>query len=212
MVFDAQRGVLVLFGGNSGAELNQTWELTGTTWTDRTASLTGSPPAQSGGRLAYDAARQRVVLTGNGSYPTQTWEYAGTGWTSGAGLMASAAWGGLAYDEVRQRLVATGSGVNGGKPQELIAGTWQDRTPAAGPIARGDSAMVFDDRRGHAVLFGGWTNSPPTYFADTWELRNTSWVRRSPPASPPGRYGHMMAYDRARDIAWWSSADSMAPR
>lgn len=87
MVFDQSRSVVVLFGGNSGnGPLPDTWEFNGSQWNEISAGGAGSPAARDEVGIAYDTARQRVVLfggessSGTGSVPgTQsfgdTWEY-----------------------------------------------------------------------------------------------------------------------------------------
>lgn len=63
MVFDASRGVTVLYGGDNpsgGTPLSDTWEWNGTQWTNRQASVATSVwPA-----MAYDSLRLRTVLFG----------------------------------------------------------------------------------------------------------------------------------------------------
>jgi hypothetical protein len=52
-------------------------------WRDGTWRQLPTPPARQGGRIAYDAARRRVVLFGgevNGTVVGETWEYDGTAW------------------------------------------------------------------------------------------------------------------------------------
>jgi hypothetical protein len=80
-------------------------------------------------------------------------------------------------------------------------GGWQRSAVAAGqPSARSEAAMVYDEGRGRVILFGG-TNGE-TYFAETWEYTPPGqgplpgW-RKLTGSAPPGRSGHVMAYDAA---------------
>src|SRR5688572_4916037 len=65
MAYDAARQRIVLFGGriDSGvAPLGQTWEWDGSSWSLQNPAA--SPPPRHSHALAYDAARQRIVLFG----------------------------------------------------------------------------------------------------------------------------------------------------
>ena len=79
--------VLMAGGGGATGTLNDLWGWDGTTWT-RIAS-SGQPTRQAHG-LAYDAARQRLVLTGGLDQPgtaarhQDVWEWDGTTWTNPA--------------------------------------------------------------------------------------------------------------------------------
>ena len=53
------------------------------------------------------------------------------------------------------------------------------------------------DHRNRVVMFGGFKRQY-TRAEDTWEWDGRSWTRRVPPASPPARGYHAMAYDSAR--------------
>jgi hypothetical protein len=79
--------VLMAGGGGAAGTLNDLWGWDGTTWT-RIAS-SGQPTRQAHG-LAYDAARQRLVLTGGLDQPgtaaryQDVWEWDGTAWSGPA--------------------------------------------------------------------------------------------------------------------------------
>jgi hypothetical protein len=82
LVYDAQRGQMVLFGGENAnnAYLNDTWVWDGTNWTQE--SPAASPAARSFHNAAYDAAQGQVVLFGGlgGSSlfnDTWVWSYPG---------------------------------------------------------------------------------------------------------------------------------------
>ncbi|MCA8976511.1 MAG: hypothetical protein KDC98_17455 [Planctomycetes bacterium] len=119
MVIDEARGQLVLFGGGRAfsAPLGDTWtyDLATDTWTQHTPP--NSPPARFNHSLAYDQARQRVVLFG-GRTPTQTfndvWEWDGTDWTQRTPATAPTTrqYGRMAYDQVGERIVMFGGDVN----------------------------------------------------------------------------------------------------
>ena len=101
MAYDSQRGRTVLFGGSSGG--SATWEWDGATWTQ--VATTG--PA-TGGSLAYDSQRAKVVLS---SGPLGTWEWDGSLWTQVA-TGGPGNRGPMVYDSQRGRIVL----VDGGSP------------------------------------------------------------------------------------------------
>lgn len=85
LAWDPIRRELVLFGGIGGStsnELADTWTWDGTDWTERTTNI--GPPGRQYGGLAWDAARQAMMLTaGTTSKGVQfddTWQWNGTTW------------------------------------------------------------------------------------------------------------------------------------
>ena len=85
MAFDSARGVVVLFGGWTGAANGETWEWNGSAWTQR---LVSGPTPRANPAMAYDSARHVTVLFGgsDGSGPftgfsAETWEWNGVAWT-----------------------------------------------------------------------------------------------------------------------------------
>lgn len=58
--------------------------------------------------------------------------------------------------------------------------------------------MAFDVARAKTVMFGGYAS--PITFNETWEYNGVTWLKRSPPASPPARYHASMAYDVVRHV------------
>lgn len=77
MAYDADNGVVVLFGGvNAGQPLNDTWE-----WDDEKWSMRSSPqrpPSRFDAAMAYDTDRHVLVLLGGnrgGPALTDTWEF-----------------------------------------------------------------------------------------------------------------------------------------
>jgi hypothetical protein len=93
IVFDAARGRILLHGGRTGVSSSggDTWEYDGVTWTLLTPA--NGPASRDGHQLAYDNARQRVVMFGGYQAPqNETWEWDGTTWlaiTTARGAAAS---------------------------------------------------------------------------------------------------------------------------
>ena len=166
--------------------------------------------------MAYDSARDRVVLFTGRGYPDGeffaggTWELDGSNWierspaTSPPWLAGYA----MAYDSARGRVVLFG----GSRNQGMSAGTWEwdgsnwaDRTPATSPSPRSSHAMVYDSARGRVVLFGGGA-------ADTWEWDGTNWVELTPDTTPPALAAHAMAYDSLRErVVLFGGVEQIGP-
>jgi galactose oxidase-like protein len=84
---------------------------------------------------------------------------------------------------------------------------WVQVSSAQAPPGRQLAVMSYDSIRGRTVLFGGSaaqigsTQPQPPNLADTWEWDGTSWIQRSPAASPPGLVAAAMAYDSRRGVS-----------
>jgi hypothetical protein len=156
--------------------------------------------------MAYDSARQRVVLFGgynnNVGRFGDTWEWDGETWTQVSTTGPSARyWHAMAYDSARQRVVLFGGGSNGSLRDtwEWDGATWI-QVPTTGPSARYSHAMAYDSARGRVVLFGGYGRRDDgnyARFGDTWEWDGDNWIQVST-SGPSARYSHAMAYDSAR--------------
>ncbi|MEM7204483.1 MAG: kelch repeat-containing protein [Planctomycetota bacterium] len=82
LVFDAARGVTVLFGGqfSAGVMNSDTWTWDGADWT---LAATAGPPPRTGQSMVYDPVRERVVMFGgvrSGLLFDDVWEWDGTSW------------------------------------------------------------------------------------------------------------------------------------
>ena len=80
------------------------------TWSSRT---TGNPPMRGINAMAYDSARQRIVMFGGedqaGVFLADTWEYGGGAWQQVGAAGPTAREGhGMAYDSTRQQVVLFG--------------------------------------------------------------------------------------------------------
>jgi len=207
MAYDAARRQVVLFGGgdpNSNTIFNDTWVWDGVTWTQKFPAT--SPPATNSHAMAYDAARQQVVLFGgsfSGIISADTWVWDGVDWTQKFPVTSPSPrlHADMAYDVAHQQVVLFGGGP--GSPTGFADtwvwdGTdWTQKFPATSPPARALHQMAYDTVRGEIVLFAGTTDST-TFFNDTWIWNGTTWTQKFPATSPPGRAAHRMAYDAAR--------------
>ena len=201
-VYDARRGVVVLFGGSRQPEnqfLADTWEWDGYSW--KRVATTG-PSARSHHAMAYDTKRGVIVLFGgmtaaspNYVYSGETWEWDGAEWALRAigGPIAQARHA-MAFDEARGVTVLYGRSGSVGETWEWDGAAWINRM-AGTPGKRIRHSLVYDRARARTVLFGGGFNNDPD-FADTWDWDGSVWAHR-PETGPIGRSEHQMVYDSA---------------
>jgi len=196
-------GRVLLFGGlDSNGRLANTWEWNGSSWTQRTTA--NGPSARSGHEMAYDSARQKVVLFGGygSNWLADTWEWDGSSWTRRSTAIGPSARldHAMAYDSARQKVVLFGGynsrGANFADTWEWDGSSWTQLTISNGPSARRSHAMAYDSARQKVVLFGGRDGSGR--LADTWEWDGSSWTQLTSANGPSARQEHAMAYDSAR--------------
>ncbi len=210
LAYDAGRQRVLLFGGWDGVRiLGETWEWDGaaSTWTQRTPAVV--PAARYGHQLAYDSARQRVVMfggyCGTGCVLADTWEWDGAAgtWTQRSPAISPPGRYsfGMCFDEPRQRVLLFGGRLLSARSNDTWewdggAGTWSQLTPAGVlPPPRSTHDIVFDTARHRVVLFGGFTSA---WVNDTWEWDGIGWQQRTPAGAPSGRGFYGFAYDSTR--------------
>ncbi|MBL8913609.1 MAG: hypothetical protein JNM17_23110 [Archangium sp.] len=191
LAFDVRRGRAVLFGGQTPSGLEQdTWENDGSHWLAVATST--RPSARYAHCLAYDSARERVVLFGGidvtASALTDTWEFDGSSWTQRTTATAPTASAPCAYDFVRQRVVLFADA--GATVWEFDGTNWARRTvtpPAQGVINRYET-ITWDVARSSMLVVN--TQS-------TWTFNGTAWALAS--ATSPAT-GGALAYDSSRQV------------
>jgi hypothetical protein len=161
------------------------------------------PAASPGGRawhaMAYDGARQHVVMFGgyNGGEPTDTWTWDGLSWTNHPqATLPGRRWHAMAYDAARQQVVMYGGQSAGTYPTQtfLWNGTnWTAVTTATNPGATAKHGMAYDSARQRIVLFGGNVFANPV-----WEWDGAGWVSFQPAIAPAPRNENALAYDPVR--------------
>jgi hypothetical protein len=191
MAFDAVNGVVVLFGGDDGPSLSDTWTWNGTTWSDLSpGGIAGTdyPDARSYHAMAFVTGKNAVTLFGGytGTFlRDDTWEWNGTAWTdvspagtSGTDFPAARRRHAQAYDSARGVMVLFG----GDDGAARLSDTWEwngtswgkpNITGTAGvdyPTGRNFHAMAFDSSRNTVVLFGGYIGGA-AFNSDTWEYK-----------------------------------------
>jgi hypothetical protein len=207
MAYDAGRGRVVLFGGQTGVfpnitVLSDTWEWDGAAWALR--STTG-PTARVHQSMAYDRGRQRIVLyggfSGSSTELRDIWEWDGTVWApqtaaGAANVLALAA----GYDEKAGVLSLIGilSGTS-----TVVVDFWNGntltRSSAAGPgcVPPPSQLVALGPTRGGLFFFSGTCGVSGTE-PESWRWDGTVWLRLTGP-QPIFRTNASMAYDRDRD-------------
>jgi len=177
MAFDSVRGVTVLFGGvdtsgpgGSFVAKGDTWEWDGTAWT---SFGTTGPSARESSAMAYDSARQKIVLFGgdNGSPRLgDTWERTGTTWAQVFASGPSARSGhAMVYAGSCGTVLFGGYDNTVGSKNDTWGwdGTQWIQLASSGPSARSGHGMAYDGNRAQVVLFGGSTINGVN--GETWE-------------------------------------------
>jgi hypothetical protein len=194
-------GRVLLFGGKTNASqdssaIGDTWEWNGSEWT---LISTSGPGARFGHTLAFDSARNRVVLFGglnaNGAAVGDTWEWNGVDWNQVAVSGPAARFAhAMAYDPARRKTVLFG-GFSGG----LASDTWEwngtawTQMATTGVPARFYAAAAFDEQLGRVLLLGGSTGG--TVLNDVHVWTGSIWQPASSNTSPTARWTHAMSYD-----------------
>lgn len=203
MVFDAARGVTVLFGGDDlTSARNETWGYDGTQWTQRFPSV--SPTPRIAFAMGYDPVRQRVVVFGGltyhgGSFLGDTWEYDGQTWIQMGVAVAPTARAAseLAFDYTRNELLMFG-GENAPNDTWIWNGQrWLQLSPATAPSPRMHYAMASDPHNRQVMLFGGRSISGG-FNAETWLWTGSQWLQLAATASPPPASDMAFAFDSDR--------------
>jgi hypothetical protein len=150
MTYDAARKRILLFGGVHTQPTTlisaATWEWDGANWKKRTTS--GGPSPRVRPRMAYDDARQRVVLFGGENFSGElgdTWEWNGNSWSQRTLKVSPSrrAGHGMAYDPVEGRTILFGGKPVGGgyladtwvySPTDLVASTYRVSAAAGGKV------------------------------------------------------------------------------
>jgi cysteine-rich repeat protein len=206
MTYDAARRCIVLFGGSlvanaENAGVDDTWEWDGAAWTKIALADGSRPPPRYVPAMAYDAARNRVVLYGGSYYDdlfqtvssrSDTWEWDGTTWTERqpvGSVPPAPPWVAthtMAYDAAHGRII-----LHSGSIWEWDGTAWTERLfGGSSPSWIREHDMVYDVARDRIVVVD---------YGTTWLWDGTEWTERTfTNASPGKRWGAGMAYDAQR--------------
>jgi hypothetical protein len=211
--YDPVRDRIVLFGGTqvsadgkSLVAVHDTWEFDGTNW----KQIGGDGPAISKPLLAYDAARNQVVMLGiDATVTTQMYTYnadAGT-WTQVKPTLLPPCVneGQLTYHDATQKLVYTGgvctNATGADETYEWDGTNWTkvDLLLAANRVF--GAAFGYDASRQVAALFGGAT-VVGTPLSDTWLYTSGNWLAISDTTRPGPRSLFTFTTDPINNTIW----------
>lgn len=215
-----QNGAL-LFGGqtsnSTSSYLDETWVFDRNLLTWNQPTLSVSPPRRASFDMAYDPARDRVVLFGGwngGLYLDDTWEWDGTQWTqmTPTTVPEERDWHGMAYDPNTQRVIMFGghnlnrwpAGPNTVGDMWSWDGTdWTQLNPANLPFMRFGHEMTLDTNRNRIVMWGGTSRQSSAVGAvqhfETWEWDGNDWTQITTTNQPSANAFTGMAYDPRRE-------------
>jgi hypothetical protein len=191
-----------------GDYLNETWQFTGTDWSNQSASTINSLPLPCRVDAATEYDGSHVVLFGGRGGSSTAGVFQDTWTYSTAGVWALQSPTTVPFGRYGHKLAylsGTGTVMFGGRTiNDLLLETWiwsgtnwsqVSVANGAGPAARVGHAMAGGG--GNVVLFGGrGTNSE---FGDTWTFASNTWTSVSPTGgvAPAARTDHAMAYAAA---------------
>ncbi|BDG07393.1 Kelch repeat-containing protein [Anaeromyxobacter paludicola] len=203
---------LVLYGGRdaAGNTFDDTWtfDTASQTWTQATPA--GSPGARAGAALAYDSARNQVLLFGgndaSGNDLADTWRFDGASWTQLAPPQSPAArsFAAMAFDSARGVAVMVGGAPVpsvGLETWQFDGVSWSPGVPLpTDPVyvgARAEASLVYDPFSARTLLVGGDRYDGPGATLLVAAYDGASWTALAG-ALPPARVRAPMAFDAAR--------------
>lgn len=213
MVFDAQRGRVVLFGGRTGAGLlDDTWTWNGSKWTQLSPVGGVHPSARRGGAMVY-LGNGRILLHGgldagepNNVGLNDTWILDGETWTQQTGPSTPTypmVTGGLSFDTVAGRpilLTRNSGGVVRTWTWDGDGLGWRDLNPVHQPtLDHSWPRLCWDSLRLRTMLMGSLSGA-----AVTWYFDGSDWTQASPSGAPS-----ILGGDGHGDLVYISSSDEM---
>ncbi|HUU98481.1 MAG TPA: kelch repeat-containing protein [Phycisphaerae bacterium] len=213
MAYDASREVIVLFGGYNGTDyLDDTWEYSGTTWSQKEPDPNDPwPHGRRQGAMAYSGSGVITLFGGVWladhivHWLQDTWEWDGTDWTEIVLQNKPIARSGhaMAYDSSEDVNVLFGGSTGGDETWEWNGTIWSetcDDPNCVHPGMRHYHKLSYDSEDSLIVLFGGRVGV--SYYSDTWEYdaSTDTWEQQYPEHHPSGRYKHAMAYDWDNEV------------
>ncbi|MDF1563610.1 MAG: hypothetical protein P1V51_11235 [Deltaproteobacteria bacterium] len=190
---------IILSGGYDGeADRDDTWRLSGSQWRRLGSSAAPVRDGYYSYNLAYDAARQEVILFGGidslGTYLNETWRWDGTAWSQAypASSPPPRADAELVYDAARQQLLLFGG--HQGMPATSDIWTWDGANWSSpelttNPVNFNNTGMAYDEVAGEVVLIAG------TSFDETWVFDGGDWSQRVPGGSGVASQGATLGWD-----------------
>ncbi len=144
----------------------------------------GGPAGRENFAMAYDSARQRVVVfgghvAGSPNLVNDTWEWNGSSWTEmfPAVSPSARAFHAMAYDAARGEVILFGGNGVGtsGSTWAWDGDNWSVRA-TDGPAPRRAHAMAYDAARQQVAMHGGRRTDTSALLNDTWLWDGTTWT------------------------------------
>lgn len=180
-VYDAARGEIVTFGGRQfspyvGIDLDHTYTFDGVKWERKRPEV--SPPAREEPVMAYDSARQQVVLYSGDSSENDCWLWDGTSWTEVSPPNPDLAFYifDMAFDDARDETLLVTRPVFNGPEMETWSfdgASWTQKAPAT-PLTVGNGVALSYDPTLQKVVALVFIN-PSTF--ETWTWDGTDWTQ-----------------------------------
>lgn len=217
--FDPARHVAIISGGMRKTQNDSAYEVINDSWERADAGWRPFVRREAEPRdhhaMVYDERRRAILMFGgmlanrSAPWPTETWALQPSGWErlplEGPSARARTA---MVYDSWRQQVVlfgGVGASPARGAPQPFHGDTWLldnvgwRRAADQGPRGRYAHGMVFDERLGVVLMYGGAAAHRDAPLSDMWQWDGTRWTEVALDGATPGhRYQPIMIYDRAR--------------
>ncbi len=191
MAWDPLLGGDILFGGDNGTALNDTWLFKGGVWQELVnprscTAASGAVPCPSSreeSSLTFDSTDGYLVLFGgyNGTSDfSDTWYFLQGGWhylaaASGCmGCPGSRSQAGLADDPAQGGLLMFGGYPSQADTWLYSGGSWTPVTFAQSAGPRWDASVAWDPASASVFLFGGFDGIA---LNDTWSFSGGTWTR-----------------------------------
>ncbi|MBA2540404.1 MAG: hypothetical protein H0V17_12260 [Deltaproteobacteria bacterium] len=215
MVFDSNRGQLVMFGGLNSASSDElvvgsvfpcvTRSGDCVNWTPIEVAI--RPPRRHDHAMAYDQARDRVIVSGGfltianlSAIHADLWEWNGRRWTQvpQAGEPPGQRFGAvMAYDPIHfVTVLYGGTTISGDVNIQTHTYEWNGKewkVGGSGPSAMTGHSMAFDPVRGVTVLVG--RDGVGKMVTWHYDAGMHAWTDVTPSAMPPARFGANLVWD-----------------
>jgi hypothetical protein len=199
MAFDAPLNEFLLFGGElaNGRAYNGTWAFGSFQWTNLTADLRSSPPADLSPTMAFDPTTGEVVLVSS-SDPGATWTFGSGGWSAlpATDWVEPPAVNATAIEDPLFGGVLLFGGDSPGSGSHPLNDTWSfldagwvRATPPDAPPAEARPAMSYDPRIPGVLLYSSAAS------VSTWIYTATGWNPVVGGPLPPARADAQLYYD-----------------
>ena len=178
--------------------LNDTWDWTGTTWSNITP-VESNPGAREGASMAYDPSTSQLILYGgtDGSNLDDTWSWNGSLWSdlnSAAEPSVARSFASTTYDPVSGDIIIFGG--SGYADTWGWDGTnWNQLSPETTPGASSGAPMAYDAATQQVIYFGGQISSSGGFPDDTFNWDGSKFNLLPLSQDPEGLAFSAMAYD-----------------